>query len=538
MNFFIRDKKVIIVYIGAISVALHVIGFIFLYNNRTILAKNLYCNVYFPGDILEERSPNFKVTLGEPSKDGDKKDGTSEEQNQQEKQEDSDNPAGKFQSSFHAEKGENKELIQRLHQSLDLRQENPIIRSPDGKLYSKNGKPLSNKSLKQQGQYPLIYDDMLPGNQVKKSYIFRKRQYQDIVVKEVLPTLYTIDKAFQDIIKLAPKDLEKYNKRNEIIHDFKIWSNGENPDSYMKLSLDYKKTNDNGREPLHFSSLERKKYFDNTLTQSKDLQLSNFIKRYFHHDPNTGDLPLAIRELYYENLQRLAYDFSGDKTYFMVDYFQENLNKEDFLKHALEQISRLKGTKAATELLFTVDNIYEIQQRAIRLLLDFITTYPQLSNEQKRRLGTETLNRVAKRYKSLLAQKKIFEYSNAVELYSKKRLEIMDFLLASTPNRYRSNDALFEKGVIYWNLARQTGRRDLYHQAFSMWKQIRSVNMNDSNFINKETYSQIAPFAQQYNGNIANLGISEEMMIHRSIDMRFMKDMDKKRKREDTLLWR
>ena len=60
---------------------------------------------------------------------------------------------------------------------------------------------------------------------------------------------------------------------------------------------------------------------------------------------------MAIRELYYQNLQRLAYVFSPDPTYFMLDYFQENLNKEDFLKNSLYLVSKNLGSKAATEML-------------------------------------------------------------------------------------------------------------------------------------------------------------------------------------------
>jgi hypothetical protein len=59
-----------------------------------------------------------------------------------------------------------------------------------------------------------------------------------------------------------------------------------------------------------------------------------------------------FRDLYYKNLQRLAYTFSPDSTYFSIDYLQENLNKEDYLREFNESsFAELKGTKTATEIL-------------------------------------------------------------------------------------------------------------------------------------------------------------------------------------------
>lgn len=90
-----------------------------------------------------------------------------------------------------------------------------------------------------------------------------------------------------------------------------------------------------------------------------------------------------FRDLYYQNLQRLAYTFSSDSTYFSIDYLQENLNKEDYLKNSMNLLSELKGTKTATEILFTLENIYEIQSNAIGQFFINENNLKQLPSEQK-----------------------------------------------------------------------------------------------------------------------------------------------------------
>src|SRR5690606_11159255 len=115
----------------------------------------------------------------------------------------------------------------------------------------------------------------------------------------------------------------------------------------------------------------------------KTQQLSNFINRYFQYDPNEGDLPIATRELYFKNLERLLYSFSSDQTYLYLDFYLENLNKADFLYQALNQAARLDGTKTATELLFTIERIYEIQQRAWKAYFEFDGLYADIPVEKR-----------------------------------------------------------------------------------------------------------------------------------------------------------
>ena len=166
------------------------------------------------------------------------------------------------------------------------------------------------------------------------------------MVKDVFPTIHNIDQHFEEILNAAPERLEEYVRRNKIIEQYRDPKVSDRADL---MEVNFKEITKNGTlGPLNFPAPARQQYFDETLAEDKTLQLSNFINKYYDYDPNNGDLPIATRELYYQNLERLIYSFSNDPTYFYLDYYFENLNKEDFLFNALNSASKLDGTKTAT----------------------------------------------------------------------------------------------------------------------------------------------------------------------------------------------
>jgi len=381
------------------------------------------------------------------------------------------------------------------------------------------------------------FEDLIGNKDVSESYIYRGRHYEDITVKEVFPTLSTINNDFKQIIKEAPKDLDYYNERNKVINNFRKWKEGDISDKRIETKIISE--NAGGRKPvLKFSKEERKKYFDSTLRIPKEEQLYNFVKKYFKYDPDKGDLPVATRELYYENLQRLAYTFSSDPTYFYLDYFEENLNKEDFLKNALNQVSELKGSKTMTEILFALLYIYEIQQRAWSFYFEVEKILPQMSKEKKEQLRVETLRRVVQKYKPALDKKGIKNYSELADLYTKKREEIIDFILVNSPKNYRSNDALFEKGRLKWEQGVNLQNESLLSEAVSIWSRIPDSSKDGKeNFLNKETIEKIKPLLNQYMNNDPLYKLQIQNSIHNIINSRQFERLNEKRIREEKLLW-
>lgn len=330
-------------------------------------------------------------------------------------------------------------------------------------------------------------DNILPNSDVSDSYIHRKRDYEDIMVKEVFPTVHDIDKKFDELIKKSPQKLERYHERNRIIDEFR--NDGEI--SIQKgLNIRMKHPQKDAKVPLDFPLAQRKKYFDETLPLSKEKQLAMFMDKYLGYHPNKGDLPTAIRDLYYKNLQRIAYTFSTDETYFYLDYFQENLNKEDFLMNAQAIAANLQGTKTAIEILFAMDNIYDIQSRALLFLKRFEIESENYPQEKQNRLHYQSMKYLLKRYLPELKAKGLNTQVDITRKYQEKRLEILNYMQKTTPKNYREKDILFEQAAVYFQLGRMEGNIAYIKKAEKIWRSLKNKN-SAGDFLNEKANLQI-----------------------------------------------
>jgi hypothetical protein len=382
------------------------------------------------------------------------------------------------------------------------------------------------------------FENIVKDGSVQDSYIHRKRDYEDIMVKEVFPTLYNIDKPFSEEIKQAPADLEVFQERNKIIDLYRDPST-EDDILQMRIEADGKK---NTRSPLVMSKEDRMNYLDRNLTKKKEDQLKDFTSRFLNYDPDKGDLPFFLRDLYYENLQRLAYSFSTDPTYFTIDYFQENLNKEDFLKNSLALYSEFQDNKLGTEILFTLENIYDIQGKALTLYLQSQNDLSNLSEESKKELRVEVIRRVLERYKKLIQEKNIKSVADINRLYSKKRLEIMDTLIANTPDNYRLADGIFEKAKIHWEYSQTLPieeKKIEQDKAIELWKSIQSITATNGDFMNEKPLKEIKSLLEIKKINPDGLlDMNAQLGISSILRNRLQEPLTAKKNREDKLLWK
>lgn len=385
-------------------------------------------------------------------------------------------------------------------------------------------------------------EDLIDNSPVGSSYINRERNHEDVVIKEVFPTIYNIEQNFVDILKAAPKKLDDYTERNQIIEKYR----SQQADSDSQLTLNIQSELDNKSSgPLTFPAEQRKAYFDKTLPVDKNKQLNDFISQYFRYDPNEGDLPIATRELYAENLERLLYTFSTDRTYFYLDFYLENLNKEDFLHNALYQASALDGSKTATELLFAIERIYEIQQRAWRSFFEFETIFKTIPPEKHDRLRVETLRRVNERYKEVLADKGLSNLTDLEKSYRQRRYEIMDYIVHNTPESYRLHDALFERAAILWEMGLQNNDPQSTQKAIEEWQllinEAKKNNFSEaaynSDFVNLPHLPLLDVLLSTYQNDLGSSKIVRERQISDLLVQRHSKRFALKREREQRLLW-
>jgi len=392
------------------------------------------------------------------------------------------------------------------------------------------------KSLNLESEFEQVFEELNDKSDAPESYIYRKRHHDDLVVKDVFPTLDDIEKPFTDTLKKSPEKLKDYRERNKIIDDFRKWTKGELNTAQIKIQIDQE--NQEGYPPLQFPENERDEYFDKTLPLPKEEQFDFFRRRYLPHDPNKGDLPEVLRDLYYKNLLRLVNPFSNDNSYFILDYFEENLNKEDYLKNALDVASKLAGTKTAIETLFTIDSIYEVQMRAFSFYFRFERDYQKKSTEQKKRLRNETLRRIIERYKPQLNKKKIYNYRDVVMSYSNKRLQIMDYILNTTPRGYRRYDAIFEKARILWDKGIYTGNQEASEAAIKLWKKIPSNIAAHEIFLNHETHQNISKIINNFKRKLTRNDLMKiRHQISNILNRRLEKYLKEKKEREYRILW-
>jgi DNA polymerase III delta prime subunit len=196
------------------------------------------------------------------------------------------------------------------------------------------------------------------------------------------------------------------------------------------------------------------------------------------------------------------------------------------------------GTKTGIEILFTIADIYEIQQRAIYQYFQNSKSFYSYSSKQKQEIRVETIRRIIEKYKSLLDTKKIFSEQDSDKLYWKKRLGIYNQILKSTPGDYRKSDVLFEKGRVLWDMAQRNNDNKLYEDAVNIFKEISRVKKSEGDFIFKSTYESILPLL---NDAISGNG-AKNFTARNNISMLLMgrlnQHLENKKKREDRLLWK
>jgi hypothetical protein len=374
-------------------------------------------------------------------------------------------------------------------------------------------------------------------NAVPEEYRNRKRDYRNIIAKDIFPTLKNIEKPFREEIKEAPLELEKMEERNEVIETYRLWREGKAIPDKKRTKVTVNRPQDGVSGKLNFNEAARRKYFDETLSDPKEQQLDRFLRDYGKYDPNEGDLPRAIRDLYYENLQRVASTFNhSDPTYLAIDYYHEALNKEEFLRKALDAVSKKKGTKYATEILFAIENIYEIQGRALNMLFDMKKYIDSLPPKARENIRVQTLDKVAKRYLPLAEKKGIRNGPAALQYYYLKRTEILDYLLENTPGGYRVKDATFAKGRIFWeSFDSERGNPASWanaKRAVDIWRGID--NLSDSgDFLSQETHAAMKDSLAKFK----TVNSLEGQRIAQALVQNNAKLMQKKIERENRILW-
>lgn len=136
----------------------------------------------------------------------------------------------------------------------------------------------------------------------------------------------------------------------------------------------------------------------------------------------------------------------------------------DFVRAITNYAASHPSTRATTELLFLLDKLAQASFDSLTLLLD--TRREDLrwtsdSNPQALRLITS----IREYYIEALSRQGLLSHPDLLNYYDRVRLTILKGILRTTPDDYRSSDARFLIGSIYW-------REGNVVEAFRFWQEM------------------------------------------------------------------
>jgi hypothetical protein len=204
------------------------------------------------------------------------------------------------------------------------------------------------------------------------------------------------------------------------------------------------------------------------------------------HDPDTGDLPVVLREYLDQNLLQPYVDTSirDPRFWTLLAIAADNA---DFVRFIATYEARHPSTRTTTELLFLLDELVQGNLEGLATLLDTDMhrdlRWTRVENPRAYELATS----IWEEYTEAVAQRGL---TNRVALrlrYDDVRLGILASIVRTTPAAYRLGDAHFLAGSVYW----RQGRR---HEALAEWRRIRP-DRSDTYFT---VYSELLDFIRDH----------------------------------------
>jgi hypothetical protein len=167
------------------------------------------------------------------------------------------------------------------------------------------------------------------------------------------------------------------------------------------------------------------------------------------HDPEVGDLPLLLRGYVEQNsLQPFTASWYPEgKLWALLSIAADHA---DFVEYISRFIAQHPSSRSSTELLFLLDNVVQANLEALITLVrtDPLTDlhWTQAANPR----AMEALSALHLYHQTALGRRGFWRVDALKMTYDTVRVKVLLHLIRNTPRGYRSNDALFLLGEIYW----------------------------------------------------------------------------------------
>jgi hypothetical protein len=180
-------------------------------------------------------------------------------------------------------------------------------------------------------------------------------------------------------------------------------------------------------------------------------------------DPDDETLALILRRYVDENLLQPFEEVSTPDPRLWVE-LTVAADFDEFLDFIAAYVRMNSGTKAATELLFLLDELVQANQDALVTLLRRTPEDLQLTRTANPE-AFELVTAIRKASQEAVAVAGLSSATDVAGRYDSVRLMVLSTILATTPDGYRADDARYLAGEIHW----RAGRPD---EAVRVWRQM------------------------------------------------------------------
>jgi hypothetical protein len=214
-------------------------------------------------------------------------------------------------------------------------------------------------------------------------------------------------------------------------------------------------------------------------------QIVDLVGRY---DPQHGDLSTLLRRYVTDNLLQPfnASRSAEPKIWGLLSVAADHFEFVQFIRAFAK---RVPSSKVTTELLFLLDKLVQANLQAALSVFALDTSDGMEWTTRASPKGAGILGAVKRNQERALGNRGLADESAIARAYDDVRVGILEYLIRTTPQGYRINDARFLIGEIYW----QHGRRA---EARQLWDRIEPDSSDDYFPVYSEVRGSVAAEAE------------------------------------------
>jgi hypothetical protein len=191
---------------------------------------------------------------------------------------------------------------------------------------------------------------------------------------------------------------------------------------------------------------------------------AEYVKLASRYHPDQGSLPSVLRAYSAQNALQPYTDtsFPDPRRWAMLALAADH---QDFIDFVVSYVRQHPSTRAATELLFLLDQLAQGSRDAFVLLLETNPRQQLAWTHEENHQAYELFDSLHEYYADVARQRGLGSIDAVNRQYEDVRLQLLSTVVRLTPNGYRASDALFLIGAIHW-------RRGNVPDAVEAWRRM------------------------------------------------------------------